>query len=74
MIDFGDFIKSQRGNVGFPRRKKNRNIPISEITQSGSIEEAKAKVQAIIDSGAATRKRNKRLRDEQQSKKHSYIV
>ena len=74
MIDFGDFIKSQRGNVGFPRRKKNRNIPISEITQSGSIEEAKAKVQSIIDSGAATRKRNQRLRDEQQSKKHSYIV
>ena len=74
MIDFGDFIKSQRGNVGFPRHKKNRNILISEITQSGSIEEAKAKVQAIIDSGAATRKRNKRLRDEQQSKKHSYIV
>ena len=74
MIDFGDFIKSQRGNVGFPRHKKNRNILISEITQSGSIEEAKAKVQSIIDSGAATRKRNQRLRDEQQSKKHRYIV
>ena len=57
MINFGDFIKSQRGNVGFPRRKKK----INEIDwNSSSIEDAKAKVQSIIDAGAKKRKKNKK--------------
>ena len=58
MINFGDFIKSQRGNVGYSRHKK---IYIDDISNnSTSIEEAKAKVQAIIDSGAMKRKKIKK--------------
>lgn len=57
MINFGDFIKSQRGNVGYPRRKK---MYIDDISNnSTSIEEAKAKVQAVLDSGAMKRKKIK---------------
>lgn len=58
MINFGDFIKSQRGNVGYPRHKKMRVDDISN--NSTSIEEAKAKVQAILDSGAMKRKKIKK--------------
>ncbi len=58
MINFGDFIKSQRGNVGYPRHKKMRIDDISN--NSKSIEEAKAKVQAILDSGAMKRKKIKK--------------
>ena len=53
MIDFGDFIKSQRGNVGFPRRKKINEINLS----SPSIADAKAKVQRILDDGSKKRKK-----------------
>lgn len=57
MINFGDFIKSQRGNVGYPRHKK---MYVDDISNSStSIEEAKAKVQAVLDSEAMKRKRIK---------------
>lgn len=62
MIDFGDFIQSQRGNVGFPRHKQKKRD-----SQSISIEEAKAKVEEIINSGTATRKRKSRIRNKKQS-------
>jgi len=57
MIDFGDFIKSQRGNVGYPRHNKTF---LEEIKSNpDKIAEAKAKVQRIIDSGKTKRRRNK---------------
>ncbi|MBO7452707.1 MAG: hypothetical protein J6U54_20450 [Clostridiales bacterium] len=60
MIDFGDFIESQRGNVGFPRRKKKKKI--DEISNhSVSIEEAKEKVHAIIEKGKKRRRKKKSI-------------
>lgn len=65
MINFGDFIKSQRGNVGYPRHKK---IYIDDISNSStSIEEAKAKVQAILDSGTMKRKKIKKIKKHKKS-------
>ena len=59
MIDFGDFINSQRGNVGYPRRKNKKEI-LEEIRNNpDKIEKAKAKVQRILDSGKMKRKRIK---------------
>lgn len=60
MIDFGDFIKSQRGNVGYPRHKKNKDkIEINTIDNQARIEEAKEKVRKILESGASKRKKKK---------------
>ena len=83
MIDFGDFINSQRGNVGFPRRKKKlidiiSNSPISlhkirrkkkkkqdnNNERSTSVEEAKAKVRAIIENGKKCRQKKKSKKDD----------
>ena len=62
MIDFGDFIKSQRGNVGFPRLRKKK---INEISNhSTSVEEAKEKVRNIIENGKKRRKKKKKNEDE----------
>lgn len=74
MIDFGDFIKSQRGNVDYRRRKKIRIDDISN--RPTTIEEAKAKVQAILDSGAMKRKKIKKRKKHEKDpefENHSYI-
>jgi len=62
MIDFGDFIQSQRGNVGFPRRKKKKIDTIDN--HSTTIEEAKEKVRQIIERGKHKRRKKKRQRDD----------
>ena len=64
MIDFGDFIKSQRGNVGFPRRKK-KNIDVIS-NQSATVEEAKEKVRAIIERGKKRRRKKKKSNKDEQ--------
>lgn len=60
MIDFGDFIDSQRRTIVLPsvkRKKKKKAHTLYDIrNDSSSIEEAKAKVQAIIESGKSKKR------------------
>jgi len=49
-------------------RTSKKKIPIDTISNSKSVEEAKAKVQAIIDSGALKRKKVHRRRKQRAKK------
>lgn len=59
MIDFGDFIESQRS-----RRRKTK---INTISNSGTIAEAKAKVDRILELGKSKRNKRRKKKEEDQS-------